>query len=136
MLTCSCFILYSSKPPGSFSIGLSVTMFLAQLCHIGLLAITCTAVPTPATYVLHEKRETAPRHWEKHSRVDQDLSLPVRIGLSQSSLDRGSTLLDEISTPGSPRYGQYLSPEEVHEMFAPSQEAVTVVSEWLHSSGD
>ncbi len=111
-------------------------MQLTQILPVCLLALGCTAAPTPANHVLHEKREAAPRHWVKRSKVDQHASLPVRIGLTQSSLDHGAALLNEVSTPGSPRYGQYYTPEEVHDIFAPSEEAVAVVSNWLHTSGD
>lgn len=110
-------------------------MLLAQILRVSLLALGCSAVPMPATHVLHEKREAALRHWEKRSKVDPEVLLPVRVGLTQSSLDHGAALLTEVSTPGSPRYGQYYSPEEVHRIFAPSDEAVAVVSEWLYSSG-
>jgi tripeptidyl-peptidase-1 len=39
------------------------------------------------------------------------------------------------SDPNSPRYGKYLSVEEVHDLFAPSQETVDQVRTWLESEG-
>lgn len=39
------------------------------------------------------------------------------------------------SDPNSPRYGQYFSVEEVHDLFAPSQETVDQVRTWLESEG-
>ena len=111
-------------------------MLLTQIISVCFLAFGCTAVPTPTGHVLHEKRDASPRQWVKRSKVDQQASLPVRIGLTQSGLDQGAAFLNEVSTPGSPRYGQYYTPEEVHDIFAPSEEAVAVVTEWLHTSGD
>ena len=39
------------------------------------------------------------------------------------------------SDPRSSRYGQHLSVEEVHDLFAPSQETVDHVRTWLESEG-
>jgi subtilase family serine protease len=39
------------------------------------------------------------------------------------------------SDPRSSRYGQHLSVEEVHDLFAPSQETVDNVRAWLESEG-
>lgn len=39
------------------------------------------------------------------------------------------------SDPNSPKYGQYWSAEEVHDLFAPSKDAVESVRRWLESSG-
>lgn len=39
------------------------------------------------------------------------------------------------SHPDSARYGKYLSAEEVHDLFAPSNEAVESVRGWLESAG-
>ena len=110
-------------------------MLLPQLLGAGLLALGAIAVPRPSTHVLHEKREAVPGQWEKRAKVDPSVLLPVRIGLTQNNLHEGASLLDEISTPGSPKYGQHLSAEEVHDLFAPKPESVDAVSEWLHTSG-
>jgi subtilase family serine protease len=39
------------------------------------------------------------------------------------------------SDPSSPKYGQYWSAENVHDMFAPPEETVSAVMDWLTSSG-
>ena len=39
------------------------------------------------------------------------------------------------SDPSSPKYGQYWTSEEVHDLFAPSKDAVDSVRRWLESSG-
>lgn len=35
----------------------------------------------------------------------------------------------------SPKYGQWYTPEEIIDLFAPSQTAVATVSEWLQTAG-
>lgn len=39
------------------------------------------------------------------------------------------------SHPDSPRYGQYWSSDDVHSVFAPPDDNVKAVKEWLHSFG-
>ena len=59
----------------------------------------------------------------------------MRIGLTQSNLEKGPDYLDEVSNPASAKYGKHLSVEEVTEIFAPSQSRVDAVRTWLESSG-
>lgn len=59
----------------------------------------------------------------------------MRIGLTQSNLEKGPGLLMEVSHPSSPKYGQWWSASEVHNLFAPAEEAVNAVKEWLTSFG-
>lgn len=39
------------------------------------------------------------------------------------------------SDPSSSKYGQYWSADDVHDMFAPPEDTVAAVKEWLTSSG-
>lgn len=51
----------------------------------------------PETHAVHEKHEK--RHlegWVKRGLVDEDLTVPVRIGLRQENLDKGHDLLMEM----------------------------------------
>lgn len=75
-----------------------MTMRLVSLLIGTFAACTVTApVSAPAfSHVIHEKRAFAPRRWEKRDRVDPSQLLPVRIGLTQSNLDKGPGLLDEV----------------------------------------
>lgn len=50
-------------------------------------------------------------------------------------LSRAVLLILHSSHPESPKYGQYWSAEKVHDMFAPSEEAVEAVREWLVAAG-
>ena len=59
----------------------------------------------------------------------------MRIGLTQSNLDRAWDWLSEVSSPDSAKYGQHWTAKQVAEAFAPSEEAVTTVKSWLTSSG-
>lgn len=59
----------------------------------------------------------------------------MRIGLSQGNLEKGHDMLMEVSHPESPKYGKYYTAEEIHDIFAPADEAVQAVKEWLYSFG-
>lgn len=39
------------------------------------------------------------------------------------------------SSPTSKKYGKFYTPEEIHDFFAPADEAVEAVKEWLRGSG-
>lgn len=79
-----------------------------------------------AGHVLHERRET-PLHtsWRQADRVVPDAIIPLRIGLKQQNLDLGVDKLTSISHPESEHYGKHLSAEEVHDLFAPSQDTAS-----------
>jgi tripeptidyl-peptidase-1 len=46
-------------------------------------------------------------------------------------MHRGDTNLPGRSHPESPNYGQYWTQEKIHDMFAPAEETVQAVREWL-----
>lgn len=110
-------------------------MQLSRLLSLATLALSVNALPSPSVYRLHEERATEPLHWVKNSRVEAEVILPVRIGLTQTNLDKGPALLEEVSDPGSAKYGQHYTAEEIHDLFAPSEESVAAVRDWLHDAG-
>jgi tripeptidyl-peptidase-1 len=64
-----------------------------------LLLGAATAViarPAPHEYVVHERRDYIPNSWIQSKKLDGSTTLPVRIGLTQSNLDRGHDLLMEM----------------------------------------
>ena len=85
------------------------------------------AAPAASPHVVHEER-ALPARFERR-RVEPDALIPVRLGLKQSNLDSGYERLMEVSHPSSPKYGQHLSKEEVHSIFAPAEETIKTVKE-------
>jgi tripeptidyl-peptidase-1 len=57
---------------------------------VGLLATAASAsiIPLKRDYTLHERRDAAPKKWIKRSTVNDAVILPIRIGLTQSNLDK------------------------------------------------
>lgn len=102
------------------------------------LFVTCAILtgvfsfPT-SNHVLHEKRDIPLR--TPRQALDPDSIIPIRIALRQKNLEHGHRLLMDIAHPTSERYGQHLSKDEVHDIFAPAEETLNVVKDWLLSSG-
>ncbi|EFX06237.1 alkaline serine protease [Grosmannia clavigera kw1407] len=111
------------------------TLLLAATAGLAL-ASPVSRREVPATHTLHERH--APHwaeHWSKRSKVPDDAVLPMRIGLTQQNLAAGHDRLMEISTPGSANYGKHMTPEEVHDFFAPSAASVDAVTAWITGHG-
>ena len=56
----------------------------------------CAAAAVPSTHTLHEKREVTPSRWVKRGKIHASTTLPVRIGLAQTNLDRGFDYLLDV----------------------------------------
>ncbi|KAJ5505183.1 hypothetical protein N7463_008057 [Penicillium fimorum] len=102
------------------------------------LVASAMAVPTAHNYQLHERRDFIPKSWDEGKKVDGNVSLPVRIGLTQSNLDYGHELLTDLSNPSSRRYGQHLSVDEVYNLFAPTEKRVndSANKQWIQFNAD
>lgn len=111
--------------------------YLFSLLILSAFWVASLAAPHPAPHVVHEARDTLPPFWYKRygSSLEQDTKLPIRIGLTQSNLQKGSEILMDVSSPHSSNYGKHYSKEEVTNLFAPSNETVEVVKTWLVESG-
>ena len=83
--------------------------------------------------VVHEVRQPDAR--SRSARIPGHATLPLRIGLTQQNLDVAYERLSDLSDPSSPNYGKWLSAQEVHDFFSPSEEAVQAVMEWLIDGG-
>lgn len=90
----------------------------SSLLAVVALAVLSNAAPTDTTrHVLHEKRSTTPRRWQRGQRVHEDAILPIKIGLTQSNLDDGYGLLMDVRNSG-----KQWNSEQVAEHFAPAEE--------------
>ena len=102
---------------------------------VTLLGLTF-AVPSPRSdYVVHETRAAEPIHWTKTGRLDSNTVLPMHFGLVQQNLHRLDEMLMSVSHPESLKYGQHFTPMEVVDTFAPSEETISAVTNWLVDSG-
>ena len=108
----------------------SILPFVATLLGVAF------AVPSPRyDHVIHETRSAEPIHWAKTGRLDSNRVLPMRFGLVQQNLHRLEEMLMSVSHPESPKYAQHFTPMEVVDIFAPSKETISAVTNWLVDSG-
>ncbi|KAH8705213.1 putative protease S8 tripeptidyl peptidase I [Talaromyces proteolyticus] len=112
-----------------------MTRIISLTALVAALAASSAARPSPHTHVVHEKRGAISARWGDAMRVRPDADMHVKIGLSQSNLHRGHDMLMDVSDPSSENYGKFWTEDEVHDMFAPSDESVSAVKHWLASSG-
>ena len=106
---------------------------LFVVCAIAALLTGAFATPLAVHRVVHEKRSwPAPNQGD---RVDPESIVPIRIGLKQNNLENGHEWLMDVSHPSSKNYGKHLSAAEVHDLFAPAEETVASVREWLLLAG-
>ena len=98
-------------------------------------AIVLSAPSPRAGHILHEKRAAEPVDWVLARRAEPSRILPLRIGLTQSNVDKLEEMLMDVSHPESPNYGKHKTPEEIIEIFAPSNSTIEAVLSWLEDSG-
>ena len=67
-----------------------------RLTLVAALAALASAAPASIKHALHEKRQSAPSDWIQTARIEGSAILPMRIGLTQSNLDKGHDLLMEV----------------------------------------
>lgn len=62
-------------------------------------------------------------------------SVGFRVYLGWNNQAQLQSYLQSVTTPGSANYGQYLTPAQFRQQYAPSQAAVNAVQSWLKSQG-
>ena len=71
-------------------------MRFSTLALLGAFVVGAVAAPAPVGHVLHERRKNVPKAWTKRSKLTPEAKLPMRVGLTQSNLDKGHDLLMEV----------------------------------------
>ena len=70
-------------------------MFLSRFVVLAIVAFA-NGVPAGLKHAVHEKRDTPALDWVKSARIEADAVLPMRIGLTQTNLDRGYDHVMEV----------------------------------------
>ncbi|XP_051843582.1 tripeptidyl-peptidase 1 [Antechinus flavipes] len=76
-----------------------------------------------------------PPGWVSIGRVGPTESLSLTFALRQQNLQQLQKLVHDVSDPGSPRYGKYLSLEDVAALVRPSTLTLSTVQKWLLAVG-
>ena len=77
--------------------------------------------------------------WAKSSNFKAPASnadwVGVRVYLDWQNPDEAASLAAAVSDPSSAQYGQFLTPQQFRQRFAPAQASVQAVQQWLTSQG-
>lgn len=106
--------------------GLRCLLLIAALCCLAAAAASRWA-PEP------DQQLRIPDAWRSLGRVDPSETLSLTFALRQQNVARLAALVEEVSTPGSPAYGKFLSLDEVRALVAPSPRTVGALHKWLQS---
>ncbi|KAF4603036.1 hypothetical protein EYR38_003441 [Pleurotus pulmonarius] len=99
------------------------------------LAAQAAIITHPHATVLHEKRDLLPSGWAHARRHDPSATIPLKFALTQSNMHRLEEFLNEVSHPKSSQYANHWTAGKIAETFAPSEETISTVHNWLVGSG-
>ncbi|KAJ3546551.1 hypothetical protein NM688_g5505 [Phlebia brevispora] len=110
---------------------------ISSLILVGSLLALTYAKPhgLRAEMVLHEYITTIPAGFVDGGPANPESLLDLQIALVQGGMDDLIETLHNVSSPGHPSFGQYLSQEDVIKLTSPAQETIVAVTAWLHDAG-
>ncbi|KAJ3546550.1 hypothetical protein NM688_g5504 [Phlebia brevispora] len=118
--------------PAKGSYGMVSYLILATMCFA---AASASPRGRRADMTLHEYITSVPAGFVDSGPAKPDTILDLRIALVQNNQDGLIEAFHNVSTPGHPSFGQYLSLEEVAEFTAPAPDTVSAVNIWLEAAG-
>ena len=83
-----------------------------------VLAVVNAKPVSRGTMAVHETRDVLPPGFTDVGPADDSTVITLRAALVQNNIPGLEQELYAVSTPGSPRYGQHLSKEEVGPLFS------------------
>lgn len=101
------------------------------LPFVGILSF----LAPPVFGALHEQLAALPDGWTHVATPDDSNTIILQIGLQEQNLDQLEPMLYAVSTPGSPKYGDYMEANDVKALLQPSSESINAVLDWLKQIG-
>ncbi|KAH0829150.1 peptidase S8/S53 domain-containing protein [Lanmaoa asiatica] len=98
------------------------------------LALLSSAEPTLSPYNVHEKRNHLPPGWSLARHHDATSIIPLRFALKQRNIEDIGNYLHAVSHPKYPNYGNHWTAGDIARTFAPSDETIDTVRNWLIAS--
>ncbi|KAI0328755.1 family S53 protease [Cubamyces sp. BRFM 1775] len=108
---------------------------LASTFLLACFAATVCGKPMARSMQVHETKAAVPDAFQLVGLASPDTVLNLRIALVRGDRDGLEKVLMDVSTPGSPLYGQHLTKEEADAFMAPKPESVDAVNTWLKENG-
>ncbi|KAF8263830.1 subtilisin-like protein [Lactarius quietus] len=115
-------------------------LWLSVLFPFATVPLCSTAESTafvPNWNSMHTKHRwnAVPGKWDSIGRPSVGTTFDLRIALKPQNENALIDALYEVSNPKHPKYGAYLSKEQVAELVAPHPEALKLVESWLEHHG-
>ncbi|KAE9991424.1 hypothetical protein EG327_011727 [Venturia inaequalis] len=112
-----------------------LSQFLTSIHAIGAV-YSCYASPVASrsSYAVAE-HHPVPKGWTKVGPAPKSALINLQIGLRQGNEGVIEQHLLQVSDPNHVRYGQHLSPDQVHSIITPSDETLDSVASWLLDNG-
>ncbi|KAF7324468.1 Subtilisin-like protein [Mycena sanguinolenta] len=108
---------------------------LGVASFIALALALASAKPLADSLVVLERRDALPEGFVQTGAAPATQVLNLKINLVQNNLAGLESALYDAATPGSAKYGQWLSSDEVASFARPTDETTSAVTEWLTSNG-
>ncbi|OAA71772.1 Peptidase S53, propeptide [Akanthomyces lecanii RCEF 1005] len=100
-----------------------------------LFCVKTTQSFSVTDYVVHEKQSAGAFGWNHVGTPAAKDTINLRIALTHNNIYKAERLLNQVSHPRSGQYGQYLSPEEVVDLFAPHPDTIKKTMDCFLKSG-
>ena len=103
----------------------------AVLPFVSLLSFCAS----PALSTAHERLAALPNGWDHIATPDDSITIILQIGLQEQNIDQLEPMLFAISTPGNPKYGDFMEADAVNALLKPSGDSEKAVLDWLRQAG-
>ncbi|TMI27136.1 serine protease [Candidatus Bathyarchaeota archaeon] len=113
----------------------TVVLVLAISINLSVAANTLPTTSSNGRSTLNGSAPTWANNNNYKSPADPASYVGFRLYLGWNNPSKVESLAQAVSNPKSPSYGQYLTPSQFHQQFAPSQSQVGAVQSWLRSQG-
>ena len=110
-----------------------LTLLLPSL--LSLTLVSAENFPRLSPYSVHEQRSNIPHGWSRNRKHHAAAVLPLRFALSQSNIDKIDDFLNDVANPDSPNYGNHWTAGQIAATFAPSDDSIDTVRNWLSGNG-
>jgi kumamolisin len=120
------------------TLALAAAIAVLPLTAVSLGVSTAQAATAPhATprVALPNTVNPAVAHSEKKGDVPAEQQISVAVSLKLRNADALDRFLTAVTTPGSPQFGKYLTPEQFSAQFGPAQQDVEKVKAYLTAQG-
>uniref|UniRef100_UPI00398EA833 tripeptidyl-peptidase 1 n=1 Tax=Pristiophorus japonicus TaxID=55135 RepID=UPI00398EA833 len=109
---------------------------MAAGCLFLVFCISCALISSTRCVCLEpDQNVTVPVGWINVGRVSASDQILLTFALKQQNIDKLKELLERVSNPYSPQYGNYLPLDQLSSLIRPSEETLKTVWTWLRNLG-